>query len=84
MYRALVSSLWRLDAYHRFAVLFSVQCAEREFLIFDPAGGQSCEAYMSSYISAAGGYLRDPAATANCAYCQLNSTDDFLGAFGMS
>jgi hypothetical protein len=38
---------------------------------------------MADYIGAAGGYLVDSAATQDCQYCQLQSTDTFLASFGM-
>lgn len=66
------------------STLLSVVCADREYLVFEPVGSQTCEAYMSDYISRAGGYLLDPAATTNCQYCQLEDTDTFLASFNMS
>lgn len=33
---------------------------------------------MQTYISTAGGYLRDSQATEQCDYCQMDSTDQFL------
>ena len=33
---------------------------------------------MRDYISTAGGYLRDPQATSECQYCQMDSTNQFL------
>lgn len=50
----------------------NVVCAANELLTFDPPNGQSCEAYMQPYISAAGGYLQDPAATSSCSFCQIS------------
>jgi ATP-binding cassette subfamily G (WHITE) protein 2 (PDR) len=40
--------------------------------------GKTCGAYMQSYIERAGGYLVDAAATGQCEYCQIDSTDQFL------
>ncbi|KAF8593779.1 hypothetical protein BDV93DRAFT_612111 [Ceratobasidium sp. AG-I] len=39
---------------------------------------------MSQYISNAGGYLLNPAGSANCQFCSRNSTDVFLSGFNMS
>jgi ABC-type multidrug transport system permease subunit len=33
---------------------------------------------MQPYISAAGGYLLNPDATANCSFCAISSTNTFL------
>jgi len=62
----------------------AIVCADNELLRFTPSAGQTCEAYMATYISQAGGYLIDPASTASCEYCTLSTTDQFLeGAFGL-
>ncbi|KAH7096021.1 ABC-2 type transporter-domain-containing protein [Paraphoma chrysanthemicola] len=53
-------------------------CASSEFQTFSPPPSTSCAAYLEPYISSFGGYLRDPNATADCQYCQLDSTDQFL------
>lgn len=45
----------------------TVQCAAREFVTFSPPNGQTCEQYMEPYLNAAGGYLRDPSSTTECA-----------------
>ncbi|OBT90673.1 hypothetical protein VE02_00571 [Pseudogymnoascus sp. 03VT05] len=55
-----------------------VSCDSTEFQTFFAPAAQSCEEYMRDYISAAGGFLRDPQATSECDYCQLNSTNQFL------
>jgi len=61
-----------------------VQCSASELLNFNPSGGQTCEAYMAPYISAAGGYLANPQATSDCNYCALDSTNTFLAGFDMA
>lgn len=38
---------------------------------------------MEPYISAAGGYLTNPTATADCSFCALDSTNTFLAGFDM-
>jgi len=59
-------------------------CAPSELLRMVPAAGESCGAYLSDYISTAGGYLVDPQATGSCEYCPLDSTDQFLSGIGLS
>ncbi|KAK4983971.1 Multidrug resistance protein [Elasticomyces elasticus] len=58
----------------------NVVCAANELLRFSPTAGQTCEQYMASYISYAGGYLQNPNAAANCSFCLLSSTNTFLTA----
>jgi ATP-binding cassette subfamily G (WHITE) protein 2 (SNQ2) len=62
----------------------AIVCADNELLRFTPSDEQTCQAYMATYISQAGGYLIDPASVATCEYCTLSTTDQFLeGAFGL-
>ena len=58
-----------------------VVCASNEYLRFTPTAGQTCGQYMTPYISYAGGYLLDPAATDECTFCAIQSTNIFLAQF---
>lgn len=60
-----------------------VVCAPNELLQFQPAAGQTCGRYMQAYISAYGGYLTDPNATADCSFCSISSTSVFLNSFNI-
>lgn len=53
-------------------------CDPTEFQRFFTPQSQSCGEYMREYISTAGGFLRDPQATGECHYCQMDNTDQFL------
>ncbi|KAH7080571.1 ABC-2 type transporter-domain-containing protein [Paraphoma chrysanthemicola] len=53
-------------------------CASSEFQTFSAPPSTSCAAYLEPYISSFGGYLRNPNATSDCQYCQMDSTDQFL------
>ncbi|KAH4609607.1 hypothetical protein HBI38_123760 [Parastagonospora nodorum] len=53
-------------------------CDPTEFQKFFAPQNQSCGEYMREYISTAGGFLRDPQATGECHYCQMDNTDQFL------
>jgi ATP-binding cassette subfamily G (WHITE) protein 2 (PDR) len=53
-------------------------CAPTEFQTFFAPQNESCAEYMRDYMSAAGGYLRDPQAMGECQYCQMDSTNQFL------
>lgn len=55
-----------------------VVCADRELVSFEPPSGQTCGEYMRDYISQMGGYLSDPSATDACAFCRMDSTNQFL------
>ncbi|KAK4955415.1 Multidrug resistance protein, partial [Elasticomyces elasticus] len=44
----------------------------------------SCAAYLADYVAAYGGYLVDPAATAQCSFCSYSSTNTFLAAVSSS
>ncbi|KFY20922.1 hypothetical protein V491_03314 [Pseudogymnoascus sp. VKM F-3775] len=61
-----------------------VVCAENELLHFDPAANQTCLEYMSPYMSVAGGQVLNPSATADCSYCSLDSTNQFLASISSS
>jgi ATP-binding cassette subfamily G (WHITE) protein 2 (PDR) len=55
-----------------------VTCADNEYLQFDPPSGQTCGAYLQTYINTAGGYVQNSQATENCSFCQIKSTNVFL------
>ncbi|EXJ79220.1 ATPase [Capronia epimyces CBS 606.96] len=62
-----------------------VHCATKELSLFQPypSPGTTCGQYMARYLQAAGaagGALINPDATADCQYCSLRVTDQFLGA----
>jgi ABC-type multidrug transport system permease subunit len=56
-----------------------VQCSPQEAAYFNPPPGQTCSAYASAFVTAAGqGYLTNPDATSDCGYCQYNSGVDYM------
>ncbi|KAB5578676.1 ATP-binding cassette transporter ABC1 [Coniochaeta sp. 2T2.1] len=57
-----------------------VQCTPAETSQFNPPSGQTCGQYLSAYLETAPGFLQNPDATANCQYCPLRSSDQFLAA----
>ncbi|KAH4929005.1 hypothetical protein HBI23_142720 [Parastagonospora nodorum] len=61
-----------------------VFCSDREISVFDPPSGQTCGAYLQSYASLAGGTIQNPSATANCEYCSLSNSDQFLASVSIS
>ncbi|KAI5456898.1 ABC-2 type transporter-domain-containing protein [Mariannaea sp. PMI_226] len=62
----------------------NVTCSSNEYIKFEPPRGQTCGDYMSSYISATGGYLLDTESSSGCSYCPLSSTDTFLTSVSAS
>ncbi|KAF2830546.1 hypothetical protein CC86DRAFT_162822 [Ophiobolus disseminans] len=57
-----------------------VQCAEREFTIFNPTGSQTCEQYMTPWMEQLGGYVDNPNATQDCRFCSIRDTNVFLSS----
>ncbi|KAI9376334.1 ABC-2 type transporter-domain-containing protein [Aspergillus egyptiacus] len=62
----------------------NVECEPVEYLVFDPPDNQTCIEYMGVFMnsSPAGGYLQDPDATSQCAFCSMDKTDAFLATVG--
>jgi ATP-binding cassette subfamily G (WHITE) protein 2 (SNQ2) len=48
----------------------NITCDESEFNIVQPNAGQTCGAYLNDFLSSAAGYVDNPDATADCAYCR--------------
>ncbi|KAF9028125.1 putative ABC transporter [Hymenopellis radicata] len=54
-------------------------CSSIEVSTFDPPSGQTCGAYMATYIANVGdGIVYNPNATADCQFCSVTSTNGFL------
>lgn len=53
----------------------AVVCSAVELVKIQPPAGQTCQQWMSAYQSVAGGYLENPAATSDCSFCPVSSTD---------
>jgi ABC-type multidrug transport system permease subunit len=54
-----------------------MHCGPSEFVPFEAPNGTTCGAYMSGYMSKAGGYLADSSGS-DCRYCAMNETNTFL------
>jgi len=57
-----------------------VNCSSIEFVDITPPSGQTCGQYMDTYISLSGGYLTNPDATADCHFCSVRTTDEYLAS----
>ncbi|KFY44851.1 hypothetical protein V495_03240 [Pseudogymnoascus sp. VKM F-4514 (FW-929)] len=54
---------------------------DREILHLNPIAGTSCQDFMGPFVSAAGGYLRNPDAMTDCQYCSIGESNTLLAAF---
>ncbi|SJM81709.1 probable protein SNQ2 [Zygosaccharomyces bailii] len=61
-----------------------VVCKTKELSLFDPPQGETCGQYMENFLQRAEGYISNPDATSNCAYCQLSVGDEYLAQRGVS
>lgn len=55
-----------------------VVCAEKELAFLNPPQGQTCGEYMKPFLSMSTGYIENPNATENCAYCLYSVGDEYL------
>ena len=55
-----------------------VVCKKKELSYFQPPKGMTCGKYMEPFLSHATGYIANPDATADCAYCVYSVGDDYL------
>lgn len=60
-----------------------VVCKEIELNYFDPPQGKTCGEYMSNFLKNAPGYISNPNATTNCAYCQVSVGDEYMTQRGV-
>ena len=80
MYRVSPFTYWIGGIVSTMSAGRTVVCSPSEVLRFDPPTGQTCAAYLDTYAAANGGTIQNPDATANCQYCTLSSTDQFLAS----
>lgn len=61
-----------------------VTCSATELSVFQPPSSETCGQYLATYLTAAPGYLENPDATSDCAYCSIRVADTFLESVGIS
>ncbi|CCK72499.1 ATP-binding cassette transporter SNQ2 KNAG_0K01350 [Huiozyma naganishii CBS 8797] len=61
-----------------------VICKKKELNYFEPPSGQTCGEYMGPFLQRATGYVANPNATENCAYCIYTVGDDYLAHISAS
>jgi len=49
-----------------------------------PPSGQTCAQYLTPFATAAGGQISNPEAMADCGYCPLSTSDQYLGQVAIS
>lgn len=57
-----------------------VICADYELLTVTPPDGQTCGAYLDTFLQALGGYAQNPDATDSCQFCTMSNADTFLAS----
>ncbi|KAI1483164.1 ABC transporter ABCl1 [Daldinia eschscholtzii] len=61
-----------------------VNCANNEFVHFDPPNNTTCGQYLQDYITATGGYIQEGTEdfTSNCSFCTVRETNAYLANVG--
>ncbi|KAK6948808.1 ZEB2-regulated ABC transporter 1 [Daldinia eschscholtzii] len=61
-----------------------VNCANNEFVHFDPPSNMTCGQYLQDYITATGGYIQEGTEdfTSNCSFCTVRETNAYLANLG--
>ncbi|CAI4058482.1 hypothetical protein N7582_001118 [Saccharomyces uvarum] len=55
-----------------------VVCKKKELNYFNPPNGSTCGEYMKSFLEKSTGYIENPDATSDCAYCIYEIGDEYL------
>lgn len=58
-----------------------VTCKAEEYTTFGVPSGQTCGEYMADFLSTGTGYVKDPAATGSCSYCQYSTGAEYAQTF---
>ncbi|KAI9732526.1 MAG: hypothetical protein M1834_003861 [Cirrosporium novae-zelandiae] len=61
-----------------------IECSSIEFLTIQPPSGQTCQQYLSDYLSFAGGKLTNGNATSDCQLCSMATTNAYLSEVDIS
>lgn len=60
-----------------------VRCLPEEFGYFDPPPAQTCGEYMADFLKTASGYIDNPNATSQCAYCTYKKGSEYLATLNI-
>ncbi|KAH7380815.1 BcATRO, ABC transporter [Cadophora sp. MPI-SDFR-AT-0126] len=61
-----------------------VVCAANEYLLMQPPAGSTCGQYLADYTKNSGGYILDGTATADCQFCPISTTNQYLDSVYIS
>ncbi|KAJ5765834.1 ABC multidrug transporter A-2 [Penicillium odoratum] len=61
----------------------TAHCSDIEVLTVSPPSGQTCSAYLDSYVNTYHSTLLNGDATENCRLCAISTTDQFLAALNI-
>ncbi|CAL9734683.1 protein Snq2p [Monosporozyma servazzii] len=61
-----------------------VVCTKKELNYFQPPNNMTCGKYMETFLSKSTGYVANPDATSDCAYCIYSVGDDYLSHISAS
>ncbi|TKA53126.1 hypothetical protein B0A49_10961, partial [Cryomyces minteri] len=61
-----------------------IRCAPAEAAHFNVPAGQTCASYAGAFAQAAGGYLLDPGAAADCQYCPYSSGTQYMSTLNVA
>ncbi|CAI4734849.1 CCQ_1a_G0046980.mRNA.1.CDS.1 [Saccharomyces cerevisiae] len=61
-----------------------VRCSKKELSLFNPPVGQTCGEFTKPFFEFGTGYIANPDATADCAYCQYKVGDEYLARINAS
>ncbi|CAI4034881.1 hypothetical protein SMKI_12G0170 [Saccharomyces mikatae IFO 1815] len=84
--------MWKLSPYTYFLQNFigllmhdtPVICSEKELSVFNPPIGQTCGEFTKPFFELGTGYIANPDATSDCAYCQFKVGDEYLARINAS
>ncbi|TVY15202.1 ZEB2-regulated ABC transporter 1 [Lachnellula arida] len=62
----------------------TVHCSNNELAIMQPLAGQTCGDYLTPYAKLAGGTIYNKDARADCQYCSISTSDQFLNSVSIS
>lgn len=61
-----------------------VVCAGNEYLLMQPPTGSTCGQYLGDYAAGSGGYILNGNATADCQFCPISTTNQYLDSVYVS
>ncbi|CAI4050610.1 ATP-binding cassette multidrug transporter PDR18 SKDI_14G3910 [Saccharomyces kudriavzevii IFO 1802] len=84
--------MWKLSPYTYFLQNFvsllmhkkPVRCSKKELSFFNPPMGQTCGEFTEPFFKFGTGYIANPDATSDCAYCQYKVGDEYLARIDAS